>query len=76
MMFLILKPWYVGSAGGTHIDVTVPPGTHVDGTAPQWNGTPLPSVMPIDCQALDAAAYTALQNWYGSQSQWLLAKGF
>jgi hypothetical protein len=78
MMFLILKPWYVGSAGGTRPDICVPPGTRVDGSNPQFMGTPLPSVMPVDCQALAAAAWTALNNWYGPMglTNWLIAKGF
>jgi hypothetical protein len=33
MMFMLLKDWPVGSAGGTRLDLTVPAGTHIDGTA-------------------------------------------
>jgi hypothetical protein len=28
MKFLLVKDWAVGSAGGTHSDLTVPAGTH------------------------------------------------
>jgi hypothetical protein len=76
MMFLLTQPWATGSAGGTRLDITVPAGTHIDGTNPQWMGTPLPSVMPISAQALDAAALNAMNSWYSGMSQWFVAKGF
>ena len=43
---------------------------------PQWRGTPLPSVMPISAQALDAAAWNAVNNWYSGMQQWFVMKGF
>jgi len=51
-------------------------GTQIDGTNPQWRGTPLPSVMPISAQALDAAALNAVNNWYSGMPQWFVMKGF
>ena len=45
-------------------------------TNPQWRGTPLPSVMPISAQALDAAALNAVNNWYSGMQQWFVMKGF
>ena len=76
MMFLLTKDWAVGSAGGSRLDLTIPAGTQIDGTNPQWRGTPLPSVMPISAQALDAAALNAVNNWYSGMPQWFVMKGF
>jgi hypothetical protein len=73
MMFMLMNAWPVN--GGA---LCVPAGTVIDGTNPQWLGCRLPSVMPIDAKALDAAAWSALQSWYGGseQARWLQPKGF
>jgi len=77
-MFLLMQPWATGSAGGTRLDITVPAGVTIDGSAPMWRGTPLPSVLPISSQPLDAAALSALQSWYPQpeQQRYFTMKGF
>jgi len=76
-MFLLTRDWAVG-ATASGISLCVPAGTQIDGSNPQWRGTPLPSVMPLSAQALDAAALTAMTNWYGPMglTNWFVAKGF
>jgi hypothetical protein len=75
MRFLLTAPWPVGSGGGVHCDLTVPVGTIIDGTDPQWQGTPLPFVMPVTAQALDEDAWDALCAWHPNQLNLLPAKG-
>ena len=79
MMFLLTKDWAVGSAGGTRVDLLVPAGVHIDGTAPQWRGTTLPSVVPLTTQPLDQAALDAMKLWYPEpelHQRWFVPKGF
>ena len=78
MQFLLVKDWAVVSAGDTRVDLCVPAGTHIDGSNPQWQGTPLPSVMPLTAQPLDAAALTAMQGWYPDPElqRWFVHQGF
>jgi len=57
----------------------VPAGTHIDGSNPQWQGTPLPSVMPLTTQPLDQAALDAMKLWYPEpelHQRWFVPKGF
>ena len=71
MLFRLTQDWPVGSAGGTRLDITVPTGVQIDGTNPQWQGTPLPSMMPITAIAMDEEAALALMEWYPEHWHWL-----
>ena len=59
MKFLLLGDW--PCAGGA---LLVPAGTVIDGNDPKWNGTSLPTPMPLNAKALDQDAYDALCVWY------------
>jgi hypothetical protein len=67
--FLLTRDWPVGSNGGTRLDLTVPAGTQIDSNFPTYCGVRLPSVMPINAQALDEDALNALKAWYPSAEE-------
>jgi hypothetical protein len=60
MRWQLLGDWPVGQW-------LVPAGTVLEGTAPTWNGIPLPMPMPLNAISLDDEAALMMLKWYGDQ---------